>query len=180
MNVWRKQTVRVRDGQRETIYSKRFYGTLTLASGKRKQEPLTEDKPSSLALLKRLQREQDDKRAKGVTRQDEQRERPVNGLVDDYEAYLLAKGNTRQHVSLTVSKICKLLTATKAKTLDDLDGQRILSTLAEWRKRRTPETRRGRKRTPIGVNASNHYLIAIKSFSRWLWRERITIDDPLA
>ncbi len=93
MNVWRKRTGRVRDGQRETIYSKRFNGTLTLASGKRKQEPLTDDKTSSLALLNRLQREQDDKRARGITRQDEQRQRLLNGLVDDYEAYLLANGN---------------------------------------------------------------------------------------
>lgn len=59
------RTGRVRDGQRETIYSTRFNGTLTLASGKRTQEPLTDDKTSSLALLNRLQREQDDKRARG-------------------------------------------------------------------------------------------------------------------
>jgi len=180
MKVWRKQTTRTRNGQKETLYSKRFYGTLTLASGKRKQEPLTEDKASSLALLKRLQREQDDKRARGVTRQDEQRERPVDAHLSDYEAYLRNKRNTETHIVKTTSRIRLLLAETKTKTLSDLDGQRVLSTLADWRKRGTPEKRKGRKRTPCSVETSNHYLIAIKSFSRWLWRERITPDDPLA
>ncbi len=57
MNVFRKQTTRA--GSKETIFSKRWCGTLTLANGKRKQIPLSEAKASSLALLKRLQREQD-------------------------------------------------------------------------------------------------------------------------
>lgn len=171
MKVWRKQTVRSRNGQRETILSKRFYGTLRTFDDKRKQIPLTEDKASSLALLKRLQRDEDDKRGRGVTRQDEQRQRPVNEHVDDYEAYLTAKGNTPQHVLETISDCRKLLKVTGTKTVADLDGQRILRTLSDWRSRR---------KNPIGVNTSNHYLTAIKSFSRWLWRSRITSDDPLA
>jgi integrase len=32
----------------------------------------------------------------------------------------------------------------------------------------------------MAIETSNHYVVAIKSFSRWLWRERKTPDDPLA
>lgn len=88
MNVWRKQTVRYRlnrknvptgtpDAQRVVILSKRLYGTLRLANGKRKQVPLTEDKNTSRTLLRRLQTQEDEKRASGVTRYDEERQRSI-------------------------------------------------------------------------------------------------------
>jgi len=174
--IWRKRIKK--DGKRYVC--PKLYGTIKTFDGKWKQVPLTEDRSSSLALLKRLQREQDDKRAAGVSRQDEQQERPVDDHLTDYEAYLRSKRNTETHIVKTISRIRLLLAETKTKTLDDLDGQRILTTLADWRKRGTPEKRKGRKRTPMSVETSNHYLIAVKSFSRWLWCERRTLEDPLA
>jgi integrase len=75
------------------------------------------------------------------------------------------------HVSTTLSRCTALLTATKTKTIADFDAGRVLKTLAGWR---------SRKSKPISVATSNHYLIAIKSFSRWLWQERKSPDDPLA
>lgn len=61
MQVWRKKTVRyVIDGEKvasgthgaakETIKSKRFYGTLRLADGRTKQVPLSEDRDASQTL----------------------------------------------------------------------------------------------------------------------------------
>jgi integrase len=61
--------------------------------------------------------------------------------------------------------------ATKAKTIGDLEASRIVKTLAEWRQR---------KAKPLAIETSNHYVVAIKSLTRWLWRERKTPDDPLA
>lgn len=87
-----------------------------LANGKRKQDPLTEDKASLLALLKRLQREQDDKRAAGVSRQDEQRERPVDDLVDAYASYLATMTFT---LSAAVSKNRKTSTLPLSPALAD-------------------------------------------------------------
>lgn len=180
MKVWRKQTIRyvvagkqVRKGtagaKRKREESKRFYGTLTLATGKRKQVPLTEERDTSETLLRRLQTAEDTKRANGADRFHDDRQRPVTEFLTEFGSYLQAKGNTALHVSTTLSRCTALLTATKAKTIADFDAGRILTTLAGWRKTK-----------PISVATSNHYLIAIKSFSRWLWQERKAADDPLA
>lgn len=171
MNVWRKQTVKFsRHGKRVVILSKRFYGTLRTANGKRKQIPLTLQKETSRTLLRRLQTEADTKWASGVDRYAEERERPVVEHLDDYVDYLAAKENTLSYVTTARQLIVKLIDETKAKTLADLDTGRILRTLATWRQR---------KHRPLGIGGSNHYIRSIKGFSRWLWRERRTPDDPL-
>jgi integrase len=153
-----------------TEKSKRFYGTLSLANGKRKQQPLTEDKTSSVTLLRRLQTQEDNKRASGVTEDVERRQKPITGFVDAYGSYLASKDGTPMHITNTLYRIRSLLTATKTNTIDDLNTNRILKTLSEWRTR---------KRKPISVGTSNHYLIAVKAFSRWLYTERMSSDDPL-
>ena len=81
MKVWRKQTIHyLLNGKRtskgtkgakpKVILSKRFYGTITLASGKRKQTPLTEDQKTSQKLLQRLQNDEDTKRTLGISPDD--------------------------------------------------------------------------------------------------------------
>ncbi len=181
MKVWRKNTIRWEKGgkrvppktpgaRRVRIPSKRFYGTLKDAYGKRRQTPLCEDREASLTLLRCLQTEADRKRAVGVSRQDEERERPLDVLLSEYETHLRAKANTERHVSLTLKRIRSLVQATGGKTLADLDASSISSRLAIWRER---------TRNPVSVSTSNHYARAIKSFSRWLWIEGRTHDDPL-
>jgi integrase len=180
--VWRKQTTRYRLNERNVpkgtpkakrfvIESKRFYGTLTLATGKRKQQPLTHERDTSETLLRRLQTAEDTKRANGADRFYDDRQRPVGEFVTEYGSFLQSKGNTSLHVTMTVSRCRSVIAATKTKTIADLDSSRILKTLAEWR---------SRKAKPISIATSNHYLVAIKSFSRWLWQERKSPDDPLA
>lgn len=182
MEVWRKQSThwainskRVPKGtanaSKVCILSKRFYGTLRLATGKRKQVPLTDERKTSLTLLRRLQTEQDEQRANGVDRYYDERKRPLLELLDEYESFLASKGNTPDHVHTQTMRCRKLITTTKTKTSSDLDASRILKTLAVWRTRKVQ---------PLNVQTSNHYLIALKGFSRWLWQERRTPDDALA
>jgi integrase len=181
MKVWRKQTIRWRlkginvprgtpNAQRNVTLSRRFYGTIRLASGRLKQVPLADGRNDSRAILRRLQAEQDEYRSYGRSASFiRERQRPLLELLDEYEAFLAAKGNTSKYVAMQGKRIRKLLTTAKVKTLDDLDAGRILKALATWR---TTLKRHG-------ISASNHYLIAIKGFSRWLWTQRKSPDDPL-
>jgi hypothetical protein len=137
---------------------RRFYGTLTDAYGKRRQIPLCEDREASQTLLRRLQTEADRKRAAGVSRQDEERQRSLAGLLDEYGTHLRAKADTERHVSETLSRIRSVMAAVKAKTLADVDAGRIAATLSDWRER-------GRKRKPVSVSTSNAYARALKSFT---------------
>jgi integrase len=152
-------------------FSKRFYGTLNAYDGRKRQIPLTEDASTSKKLLRRLQGVEDEKRANGVDRFHDERKRKLADYLDDYLTFLRAKNNTPLHVETQAARIRKLLAAIKATMMDGLDGSRILTTLAVWR---------SRKVKPMSVGTSNHYLIAIKGFSRWLWTERKSPDDPLA
>lgn len=181
MNVFKKLTVRwIKDGkcvpsgtptsERLTIESKRFYGTLTLFNGKRKQVPLCEDQKASETLLRRLQTEEDHQRANGVNRYGRERQRPLSEHVGDYETYLRSKNNSAHYVRITLVRLRSLLTETKTKFLEELDAGRVSATLAKYRARSTK---------PISIATSNHYARCIKGFSRWLWIERRTPDDPL-
>ena len=181
MNVWKKKTVvwelngkrvkaKTRGAKKRTTESKRFYGTLKTSDGKTKQVPLNEDVESSLTLLRRLQSEADHDRALGITPKERERTKPLSEHVADYEKHLRSKGNTERHVKLTLKRLRSLLKATKAKTIDDLDVGKIGSVLSSWR---------SQKKEPISVGTSNHYVRSVKSFTRWLWMERRTSDDPL-
>ena len=67
-------------------------------------------------------------------------------------------------------RLDKLFKALKAKTIADLDSTRILKLLSDWR---------NRKIKGISIGTSNHYVVAVKSLSKWLQRERMTQDDRL-
>ena len=79
-------------------FSKCFYGTLTLADGRKKQLPLIEDEKSSRKLLVRLQIDEDKKKALGITDEEQRRFRDVQDALNEYVSYLTNKGNTSKYV----------------------------------------------------------------------------------
>ena len=179
VNVWKKQSVKwfkgekrsskgVKGAEPRTLYSKRFYGTLKTYDSKKKQVPLTEDEDTSSDLLKTLQRTEDERRVNGFTKIQEHRERSISEHLAGYKTHLEAKNNTAIHVKVQISRVQKLIDATSVKTIDDLDGGKIINTLASWR---------SKKKKSISVGSSNHYLVAIKGFTRWLWQEKRTTED---
>ena len=179
MSVWKKQTVvwmlgekrskkGVKGAVARTLYSKNFYGTLKTYDGEKKQVPLTEDEDTSSDLLKTLQRTEDERRSNGFTKIQEHRERSISDHLEAYKTSLEAKNNTKNHVKVQISRVQKLLSACSVKTIDDLDGGKIINTLSSWR---------SRKKKSISMGSSNHYLIAIKGFTRWLWQEKRSPED---
>ena len=92
----------------------------------------------------------------------------TGGHLAQFYASLLAKGTTKKHAQLV---------RTRAATVIDLCNARRLSGL-------TPsvvQTAIGLLRDDEGLSLQtcNHYLRAIKQFSRWLWRDGRTRDDAL-
>lgn len=179
MNVWKKQSVKWFKGEKRstkgitgavprTIFSKRWYGTLKTFDDKKRQVPLTEDQDTSATLLKQLQRVEDGRRVNGFTKIQEQQEKPIQEHLEAFQTHMEAKNNVLQHIKTTIASIQKLIDAGKVKTIGDLDGGKVLNTLASWRKR---------SKKPMSVTTSNHYLTAIKSFTRFLWQEKRTTED---
>ena len=88
--------------------------------------------------------------------------------VSDFREVLLAKNNTARYVSEVVQKIRVVIAGCKWNFIDDRSASRVQSFLLDLR------------RGGLGPQTSNHYLRAIKQFSRWLVQDRRTNDDPLS
>ncbi len=192
MKVWRKQTVRYvnkKNGKKATkddplavkqlIESKRYYGTLNTSDGKRKQIPLTEDADASLTLLQNLQREADKDKALGITPTDRKKEEPLKTWIERYNAYLNTLNRNPHHVETVIKRATLIFGQSKITTIAAIEPDKLLATIAKWRKNGKPEPSKNGKRVVPSLETCNHYLRSAKAVTRWLWRQRIIADDPL-
>ena len=93
--------------------------------------------------------------------------RPIAEHVADFRAMLVAKRNTAKHVEMTVSRVESLITKTRATSVTDLTPSTVLHAL------------KGIHNDGRSLETVNSYLRSIKSFTRWLWRDKRTADDRL-
>ena len=115
-----------------------------------------------------VQRTEDERRVNGFTKIQEQREKSIWEHLEDSRTYLKAKNNTEVHIRTTFNRVKALLEATGVKTIADLEGGMVLNTLAVWRKS---------KKKSMSIASSNHDLVAVKGFTRWMWTEKRTTED---
>ena len=94
--------------------------------------------------------------------------RPLADHVSDFQAALVAKGDTKNHHLVTISRITRILTLAKFKRISDLSLSRTMEAIQSLREE--------------GFNQQtvNHYIRAIKGFSRWLWKDGRTREHALA
>jgi integrase len=93
--------------------------------------------------------------------------RPIAEHVADFRAALAAKGNTSKHVEMTDARVKRVITTSGAAHVPDLTPSTVQQVI------------KGIHDTGRSLETANSYLRAIKSFSRWLWRDRRTVGDPL-
>ena len=91
-----------------------------------------------------------------------------------FETSLKAKDVSLRQIQLVLSRCKNLLEAAKITRLSAINAELISSALAALRATKA-DGQRG-----MSVQTSNHYLRAIKQFTRWLRLEKRFIDDPLA
>jgi integrase len=88
--------------------------------------------------------------------------------LSDYRRTLEARGNVSGHVAKARARVAAILVGMKATWLGDIAAGPVLEWLAE------------RRRRSMSVSTSNGYLTAVKSFTRWLWKDKRLPADPLA
>lgn len=93
--------------------------------------------------------------------------RPIEEHVADFGATLVARGNTAKHVEMTVARIKSVIADASITHVEDLTPSSVLLVI------------KGIHDEGRSLETANSYLRAIKSFSRWLWRDKRTGDDPL-
>ena len=88
----------------------------------------------------------------------------------DHHAALLAKGVTRDYADLVRTRANKVLRLAKAERISQISPSAVQGAIAGLR---TGDDN-------SSLQTCNHYLRAIKQFSRWLWRDGRAREDALA
>jgi len=155
-------------GQKTSRKSKKWWGRYRDANGAERRVPLAADKAAAQAMLNELVKNVERRVAGLVDRFDEHRKRPIGEHLADFEQHLKSKGITGDQVKLVSSRSRRIINGCNAAFIGDISASRVQALLADLREK-------GKS-----VQTSNHYLRAIKQFTRWLVRDRRAGDDALA
>jgi len=166
-----KKPVVIRDaqtGKKVRAKSKKWWGRYTDALGREKRVPLAADKRAAQAMLNELVKRVEHELAGLVDRNEGMAKLPLSQHIGAYQEYLQCKGNSDQYVQEVSGKVRKIAKACRWSFIGDLSPGDVQAYLAELRA------------GGVSVQTSNHYLRAIKQFSRWLVRDQRASRDPLA
>jgi len=130
------------------------------------------DKDAALQYAAQLERDAENRR-RGLIDETQERyaaegRRTLAQHLTDYADDLAAKGRTAKHVRMTRRHIEAIAQACSAERVADLTGAAVQRYLGELRD------------AGKSLRTCNAYLRSVKSFTRWLWREKRTADDALA
>ncbi len=94
--------------------------------------------------------------------------RPLGGHIDDWHAYMLAKGSTPKHADLSRNRTRRVTDLARVDRISALAPSRIQAALKEIRD------------GGLSLRSLHHYTRAIKEFSRWLWKDGRASENGLA
>jgi integrase len=158
-----------RDGKKYLKRSAKWYGQYTDFAGVVRRKPLSPNKDAAKLMLAELVRRAEGEKAGVRDPFADHRKAPLATHLSAWEGVLTARGNSPDYVELKVSRVRKLLDACRLIFIGDLSASRVETALADMR-----------DSLRCGIQTSNHYLAAIKQFSRWLVTDRRTVENPLA
>jgi integrase len=155
-------------GEKIKTKSKKWWGRYRDENGVERRVPLAVDKAAAQAMLNDLVKKVERRIAGLVDRFDEHRKRPIGDHLADFERHLKSKGISAEQIKLVASRSRRIVEGCNAAFIGDISASRVQAYLADLREK-------GKS-----VQTSNHYLRAIKQFTRWLVKDRRASDDPLA
>ncbi len=147
--------------------SKKWWGKYRDSLQQVRRVPLATDKAAAQAMLNDRVTKAERKAAGLSTGFDEHHKRPIIEHVKDFAQYLRDKGSTKDHVERTECQVRSVLADAKVAKITEISASRVQAYLGKLR------------REDYGIATVNHYLRAIKMFTRWLVRDRRTNDDRL-
>lgn len=156
------------DEQKCIVETDEWYIRYKTASGSWKKERGYTDRKMTEAKAGRLE----EKVAKKIEGKDdpfeEHHARPLLEHVDDFERHLETKGaNTWKHVTETAGKVRQIVEGCDFKVIPDIQSSAVEDYLY------------GRRQKDLSAQTSNHYVRAIKQFSKWLVTDKRTDKNGL-
>ena len=147
--------------------SKKWWGRYRDALGKDERVPLVRDKAAAQTMLTELAQKAEREAAGLLDPFEKHTKRPLVEHIKEFKQHLQDKGNDDRYVAEVATKVLKIVNGCRWTFIRDLSPSDVYRFLADLRSN-------GRS-----IGTSNHYLRAIKQFSRWLVRDRRNNDDPL-
>lgn len=95
--------------------------------------------------------------------------KPLSEHLDDFHAYLMAKGNTEKHVNHTVGRARCIIEGCRFRYWSNISPSKVQSYLAELH-----DVSDG-----IGIETLNHYLQAVKQFAKWMVMDGRVSQSPI-
>src|SRR5262245_20393563 len=173
------ETVRTNEaGDRMLVYSQTWRIRYYSPDGERHEVKGYKDKKATETKAAELERRAIRIDAGLVDPLDVHSKRPLAEHLADYRAYLADKGNTPAHVELTFSRVQACLDYCRFDRVGEVQPSAVLGFLADLRK--PSKDADGFERSGKSVTTCNYYLVAVKSFTRWLVRDKRASPDPLA
>lgn len=103
--------------------------------------------------------------------------KPLTEHLNDFEAALAARGNTKDHVSLVVSRARRIIDGCKFIVWSDISASKVQKYLAELRI--DTKDKNGKVKRGISLQTFNFYLQSIKEFGRWMVQDRRATESPV-
>jgi len=94
--------------------------------------------------------------------------RSLSDHLADWHAFLVGKGATANHATLSRNRVARLVESSRSRRLADLSPSRVQAALKAVRD------------DGASLRSVHHYTRAVKGFSRWLWRDGRIREDNLA
>jgi site-specific recombinase XerD len=169
-SVFKQQyTTKGKNGERIKKKSAHWYIDYKGPDSTRKRVKGFKDKAATLQLAAKLEKESELAHAGIVDKFKEHRKRALSEHVEDFNHFLLAKGNTAKHTELTVSRAKRIIEECEFCLWDDITASKIQFCLSNFQS--------GEK--AIGAKTSNYYLQSIKQFCHWMVQDGRAGASPL-
>ena len=165
-----KKPIVVRDpvtGAKVKAKSKKWWGRYRNALGIEKRVPLATDRRVSQTMLQELVQKVERQVAGMEDPTEEQMRRPITEHLTDFEKSQKSKNNSPRYVLEITAKLRRIVDSCRWATVMQITASDVQGFLADLRE------------GGLSVQTSNHYLRAIKSFTRWLVINRRLKSNPL-
>jgi len=171
--VRQQYTTKTKAGKTVTRTSKKWYIQFKDREGKWKRKAAYTDRIASTAMLVRIEAEIARQREGIYDHFTAHLAKPIENHIVDFLADVENRGNSKLHVGMTGQKIRWICTTADIATISDLTRSRVNTAIAALGVATND-------RKAMSQATKNHYLTAIKAFSKWLVDDRRAVDNALA
>ena len=153
--------------QKNRVKLKPWYGRYRDAEGIGRTVRLCTNKTAARQMLAEIERNASMEQAGMRSPFEDHARRPLTDHLTDFQQELYDRGDTEDYCRLVAGRASRIVEGCRFRFLGDISASRVQSYLADM------------KRAGSAQQTVNHYLRAIKQFSRWTVRDRRSGDDRL-